>query len=577
MINVKDIQYDNASQRMKASAYIYNIGAKEAKERILETIDLKYSTLHRDGKIHIHDLETYKYTYNCLQMDVLKGFPYEQFSKYSASKKIMEIFNHFRNLIVKLGHEQSGGIGFPNFDEEISILFEKLNIPVNKYNLQFLRDNIESFIDWLNESHERNAQYSFYVTFNLGLSITEIGRFTSRATIEYFKDTSLAVIKPNIVFKVKRGVNYLPNDPNYDLYCLAIESTCKKMIPTYLLFDSSANKMFDPKKVAIMGCRTKVVANLFGEPRSIGRANISYISINLPMIPLKIQHNHSADGIDDKLNLFKEKWTETAVLVKEILLDRYHRLLYLKPTDFPCNYQYNLWITDFNSSRELEDIFKNGTLSVGFIGLSEAIEILSGEKYYYTQDNYSRTIALVKYMHEVVDGFKEQHNLNFTLLATSGEFISGRFPELDGKGFSHPVIGKKFYTNSFHVDVDSNLHPIKKIQLEGPFHIYCNGGCISYVEFSSAPLINTEAVREVIDTAIGHGVNYLGINFPLDECRRCGELGTFDNCPQCGNNDILQIRRVSGYLEDLNFFTAGKKAEEMQRKPNSYIKKRGGD
>ncbi|MHB8360736.1 MAG: anaerobic ribonucleoside-triphosphate reductase [Thermoplasmataceae archaeon] len=569
------IEYDNASQRLKPSAFIYNMGAKVSKERILETIEKKYSILHVEGRIHIHDLETYKYTYNCLQMDLLKGFPYKQISKYSNSRKLMEIFNHFRNLIIKLGHEQSGGIGFPNIDEEVSILFEKLNIPVSNENLKFLRDNIESFIDWLNESHERNAQYSFYVTFNLGLSITEVGRFMSKAIIEYFKDSSLSVTKPNIVFKVKQGVNYLPNDPNYDLFCLAIESTCKKMIPTYLLFDSSVNEMYDPKKVAIMGCRTKVVENLFGESSSIGRANIAYVSINLPRIALEIQRDYPSRNVDEKIDLFKKRWVETAVLVKDILLDKYHRLLNLKTSDFPCNNQFNLWVTDFMSAGSLEEIFKNGTLSVGFIGLSETIEVLSGKKYYSTQDNYARAIAIVKYMREVVDEFVEEYHLNFTLMATSGEYISGRFPEIDGKIFNHPIIEKKFYTNSFHVEVDSNIHPINKIQIEGPFHAYCNGGCISYVELSSAPINNTEAIREVIDTAIGHGVNYLGINFPLDECRGCGELGIFDNCSQCGGNDILRIRRVSGYLEDLNYFTAGKKAEEIQRKPNAYIKKSG--
>lgn len=571
MKGIKDIQYDNASQRMKASGYIYNVGAKEAKRRILDTIDKKYSILHREGKIHIHDLETYKYTYNCLQMDVLQGFPFKRFTNYSDFRKISEIFNHYRNLIMKLGHEQSGGIGFPNFDEEISILFEKLKIPDSDENLRVLGDNINSFIDWMNESHERNGQYSFYVTLNLGLSTCKVGRFTSKSAIEYFKDSSLDVIRPNIIFKIKRGMNYLPEDPNYDLFCLAVESTCKKMIPTYLLFDSSANEMYNSNKVAIMGCRTKVVANLFGEPRSIGRANIAYISINLPRIALEIDRDYPDMSIDEKFDLFQMRWTETAVQVKEILLDRYHRLLDLKPSDFPCNYKCSLWIQDFRTAESLEEIFKHGTLSVGFIGLSDAVEVLSGEKYYSTDENYARAITIVKHMREVVDGFMDEHHLNFTLLASSGELISGRFPGIDRDTFIHPIIEKGFYTNSFHVDVDSGLHPIQKIRYEGPFHIYCNGGCISYVEFSSAPLNNTEAVKEVIEAGISYGVNYLGVNFPLDECRNCGELGTFDDCTRCGSKDIYRIRRVSGYLEELEFFTAGKKAEVAHRRPNACI------
>lgn len=571
----ENIHYDNASQRLKASSHIFNVGSKEVKRRTLERLKPIFSSLHNDGKIHIHDLDTYSYTYNCLQMDVLQSFPYDRFNQFSDFRKISGIFDHYRNLILKLGHEQSGGIGFPNFDKEITVIFNRLNMEDNPTNRQVLRDSIESFIDWINETHERNCQYTFYVTLNLGLCTQEIGRFATRAAIEYFMNSSSDIIKPNIIFKVKKGVNYLPMDPNYDLFELAVKSTCKKMIPTYILFDSKSNEMWDPEKVAIMGCRTKVVANLFGEPRSIGRANIAYVTINLPRIALEIDRDFPDLSIDDKFKIFKQKWTETAVIVKDILLDRYNGLLKLKPEDFPCNYRFNLWIRDFKTADSLEEIFKTGTLSIGFIGLSEAVEVLSGEKYYSSHENYLRAIDFVKYMRNIIDGFRDKYNLNFTLLASSGEFISGRFPAIDRNYFNHSVIEKGFYTNSFHVDVDSGLHPLKKIMLEGPFHLLCNGGCISYVEFSSAPLNNTEAVKEIIEAAINNGVNYLGINFPLDHCRNCGYSGTFDSCPRCGGVDIHRIRRVSGYLEDLDFFTVGKKAEVAHRTPNLCINHKG--
>jgi len=547
-------KYDNASQRMKASGYIYNIGAKKAKEDVLNNINDEYSELHQNGKIHIHDLETYEYTYNCLQMDIIQGFPFKKFSEYSNFKKISEIFNYYKKIIIKLGHEQSGGIGFPNFDEEIYTIFKELNIENNTINRQVLKDSIESFVDWLNEVHVRNGQYSFYVTLNLGLSTTDLGRFVTKTLITYFMETTLDIIKPNIIFKIKKGINYSPEDKNYDLFNLAIKCTCKKMIPTYLLFDSKANEIYDPNKVAIMGCRTKVVANIYGESRSVGRPNIDYISINLPRIALEIEKEIKDQSFEEKIDLFKQKWKETADLVKDILIHRYKSLLKYEPSEFPCNYEYNLMIKDFKTAKSLEDIFKNGTFSVGFIGLSEAFEILSGEKYYSSEENINKALDIVKYMREVVDSYIEKYNMNFTLLASSGELISGRFPELDQNHFKHDVIEKEFYTNSFHVDVDSGMHPVKKIQTEGPFHIYCNGGCISYVEFSSAPLGNIEAVKEVIDAGIENGVNYLGVNFPLDKCNDCGELGTFDLCPVCGGDDIYRIRRVSGYLEQLDYF-----------------------
>ena len=573
---MKGIQYDNAAQRKTYVGSVYEAGTEIIKERVLNELDEKYSRLHREGEVHIHDLEAYGLTYNCLQMDVLRGFPYERLHKFSDFRKISEIFIHYKDLIVKLGNEQSGGIGFPNFDEEVAILFERLDIPESEENLQILRDSIKSFVDWVNGARERCGQVTYYVSLNLGLSTSKVGRLVTRCLIEYFKDSPLEVIKPNIIFKVKSGVNYLPEDKNYDLFCLAIESTCRKMIPTYLLFDSKANETYDPRKVAIMGCRTKVVADLFGEPRSVGRGNICYATINLPRIALEIDRDYPDKNVDEKFELFKEKWTETAVLTKEILLDRYHRLLRLDPDDFPANYGFNLWIRDFRTAESLEEIFKHGTLSVGFMGLSDAVQVLSGKKYYSSEKDYARALDLVMHMREVVDGFIREHNLSFTLLASSGEFISGRFPDIDREYFNHEVIDKGFYTNSFHVDVDSGLHPIQKIRLEGPFHVYANGGCISYVEFSSAPLGNTEAVKEVIEAGIRYGVNYLGFNFPLDRCRDCSELGTFDNCPRCGSEDIFRIRRVSGYLEELEFFTAGKKAEVVHRRPNAHISNNGG-
>jgi len=153
-------------------------------------------------------------------------------------------------------------------------------------------------------------------------------------------------------------------------------------------------------------------------------------------------------------------------------------------------------------------------------------------------------------------------------LGTSGEFISGRFPSEDKKYFTHPLIEKGFYTNSFHIDVDSRLSPFDKLKFEGPFHKFCNGGCISYIEFQSAPLENVEAISELIEFAIKYDVNYLGFNYPLDICKECGTEGTFDICCECNSTNILRIRRVSGYLEDVDFFTLGKKAEVARRKPN---------
>jgi ribonucleoside-triphosphate reductase len=574
---VKGIQFDNAAQRKTYVGWVYEVGTRAVQEHVLATIPEEFSRLHREGRIHIHDLEAYGQTYNCLQMDVLRGFPYGKLQGRPTFGRISGILDHFRDLVVKLGNEQSGGIGFPNFDADIETLFARLNIVDSRENLDILGDSLEAFIEWANQARDRCGQTTYYVSLNLGLATDTVGRFVSRKVLEYFRDSSLGIIKPNIVFKVKRGVNHLPGDPNHDLFRLALDSTCRKMIPTYLLFDSAPNAGLDPFKVAIMGCRTKVVADVVGEDRSVGRGNIDYVTINLPRIALEIDRTHHRATVDEKVRRFETEWASLAVSVKAILLDRYRRLLDLTADDFPCNQAFRLWLADFASpGHGLETVFRHGTLSIGFIGLSEAMEVLTGEKFYASAEGRGIALDIVRFMRRVVDGFRQDLGLNFTLLATSGEYISGRFPAIDSESFDHPVLGKGFYTNSFHVDVDSRLNPFEKLAVEGPFHAYANGGCISYVEFSSAPLDNTEAVAELVQGGVLHGVNYLGINFPLDRCLDCEERGTFDRCTRCGSERIERIRRVSGYLEDLDYFTPGKKAEVARRLPNAFVGTQGG-
>ena len=177
---------------------------------------------------------------------------------------------------------------------------------------------------------------------------------------------------------------------------------------------------------------------------------------------------------------------------------------------------------------------------------------------------------IVRKLREHVDYLRSDIGLNFSLLATPGEQISGRFAEADKKKFKHPVLEKGFYTNSFHAEVDSGLSIYDKLRLEGKFHALCNGGSISYVEFNDAPMENIEALEDLVAYASAQGVSYLGMNFPLDICRECGRKGTFDDCPACGSKNIRRIRRVSGYLEDLDYFTSGKKREVAKRRANEW-------
>jgi ribonucleoside-triphosphate reductase len=258
-----------------------------------------------------------------------------------------------------------------------------------------------------------------------------------------------------------------------------------------------------------------------------------------------------------KLNLILSK---TAELLKE----RMDKIISNDWTYMPYSHTHKTWL--INDS--VENMMKSGTLSIGFIGLSEAVEVLTGHKMHNNSLSLELAYKIVGHMRRFVDELREKENLNFTLLATSGEMISGRFCKIDKNIFNHPVHEKGFYTNSFHVEVDSLLTCFKKIDIESPFHNLCNGGCITYVEFESAPLDNLEALYELTQYSIKKGISYLGFNYPMDICLNCNNIGTFDVCNVCLSEDIKRIRRVSGYLEDLDYFTKGKLSEVKIRKAN---------
>ena len=564
---MKQLNNDNAANRTSYVGYVYNVGEKTFKNEILNSLKPEWSKLHKEGYIHIHDLDAYGLTYNCLTFDLIRKFPYEEFNNLSDSRKILRLFEFIKDLFTKLGNEQSGGMAFANFDNEIAEVLEKLNVNYENYK-ELISDSISELILWCNGNHSRMGQTSYYVTLNIGLAKNESARFIAKTLIDNFLNLGDLVFKPNIVFKVHDGVNLKKDDPNYDLLQLALTCTAKKMIPTYLLCDCKCDKEYNPENLSIMGCRTRVVSDLFGEDSVMGRGNIANISINLPRLALEVEQKYSELNIDEKMDKLMNAWDEIASITKDILLDRYYKTCKRDADDFPTNSSYHLWCEDFKGN--LEEVFKHGTLSLGFIGLSEAIEVITKEKYYSGIDNYIRTLGFVKHMRDYCDFLKNQYHLNFSLLATSGELISGRFIDFDKKLFKPDVdiFSKGYYTNSFHIDVDSRLPGYKKIQLEGLFHELCNGGCITYIELGEAPLNNVEGLEEYINIAIKAGVHYLGFNYPKDVCNDCGFTGVFDDCPHCKSKNITRIRRVSGYLEILDGFTKGKKAEEKNRRSN---------
>ena len=558
---------ENAADRYSYVGDVYRTGELARKKETLDAMPKEWSDLHRKGYIHIHDLDAHGLTYNCLTFNILNDFPYEEFRKKSDIRKIIGLFDYLKQLFADMGNEQSGGMALANFDNDLAAILTRVGFEMKEEYKEIFRASISDIIRWCNDTHTRMGTTGYYVTFNIGLAGDDLARFLAYTLLDEFEGSGDTVYKPNIVFKVVGGINRFPEDPNYDLFTKALLCSAKKMIPTYLLCDSAPNKEIDPAEIAVMGCRTRVVTDLFGRSTSVGRGNIDNISINLPRLACEVNQEHPDADRDTKLRLFTEKWDHVAQVTKDILLDRFRRTCERTSQDFPINASHNLWVEDFD---DIPSVFRHGTLSLGFIGLSEAMEVLTGKRFYSDPDAYMSALGFVKHMREYCDFLRGQYHLNFSLLATSGELISGRFIDIDKDEFADPhgIFKKGFYTNSFHINVDSDLPAFKKIQMEGLFHELCNGGCISYVELGEAPLGNDEGLREYVECAVKSGTHYLGFNFPKDVCRDCATSGVFDTCPVCGGKHITRIRRVSGYLEILDGFTQGKTNEEKARRAN---------
>lgn len=560
-------QNENAADRFSYAGEIFSLGEQTLKSELLDKMPGKWSELHRKGYIHIHDLDAYGLTYNCLALDIVRDFPFSKYYQANDIERINGVFGYITRLIESLGNEQSGGMAFANFDNDLAFIFSTLGVSLNDVNKTVLSSAIKEFIIWCNETHTRLGKTSYYVTLNLGLANNGLARYIAETVLDRFANCGDTVYKPNIVFKVSEKVNMDADSPNYYLFEKALLCTAKKMIPTYLLCDSKINCATCPEDLSVMGCRTRVVDDIYGKSGSVGRGNIANITINLPRLAMETVEEEKELSVEEKLIRFQKKWDDVASVVKEILLDRYAKVCRYGKEKFTVNVGHRLWCEDFKEDLNL--VFRHGTLSIGFIGLSEAMEVLTGKKFYNDIKTMIESVCFVQHMRDYCDFLRNEYNMNFSLLATSGELISGRFVEIDRKDFDYKrIFDKGFYTNSFHFDVDSGVTGFKKIQGEGIFHQYCNGGSITYVELKEAPIGNAEGLEEYVRYAVNSNVNYLGFNFPKDICKDCGASGVFDVCSECGSKNIIRIRRVSGYLEVLDGFTKGKKCEVKTRRAN---------
>ncbi|WP_459500120.1 anaerobic ribonucleoside triphosphate reductase [Bacillus sp. C1] len=429
----------------------------------------------------------------------------------------------------------------------------------------------EAFIHNSNSMHSRGGGQVPFISINYGTDTSKEGRLLIRQLLRATQSglgQGETPIFPIQIFKLKKGVNFEESDPNYDLFELALETTAERLFPNFSFLDAPFNAVYydgrPESEVCYMGCRTRVMSNIHGEETAIGRGNLSFTSINLVKLALISKSQAAFFGA---LNNYID-------LGVRQLLERFTYQCTKKARDFHFFYSQGVWRggEKLNPEDSVAEILQQGTLSIGFIGLAECLVVLTGKHHGEDKESWHLGKEIVTFMRQKMDKATEEHRLNFSLIATPAEGLSGKFVKRDREEFGmiSGVTNHNYYTNSFHIPVYYQIQAIDKIRLEGPFHALCNGGHITYIELDGAAVHNQKALKQIVQAMARYGVGYGSINHPVDRCKCCSYHGVIDNeCPICGNKEeqqIERIRRITGYLVgDMSKWNSAKRSEEADR------------
>ncbi|PBE17033.1 anaerobic ribonucleoside triphosphate reductase [Clostridioides difficile] len=443
--------------------------------------------------------------------------------------------------------------------------------------------SMEAFIHNLNTMHSRAGAQVPFSSVNFGTDTSEEGRMVTKNLLlsqERGLGNGETPIFPILIFKVKEGINLNPEDPNYDLFKLSCRVSAKRLFPNFSFLDAPFNAKYYKKgepdtEATYMGCRTRVLSNVCGSETVSGRGNISFTTVNLPRLGIKhgIINNEKAN-----LDGFFEELDEKINLIIEQLLERLEVQGNKKMKNFPFLMGQGVWkgSDDLGLEDTLKEVIKQGTLTIGFIGLAECLIALIGKHHGESKEAQELGLKIVSHMRHKMDEATDKYKLNFSLMGTPAEGLSGRFTKIDKKVYGEikGITDKEYYTNSFHVPVYYNISAYDKIEIEAPYHELTNAGHITYVELDGDPSDNLEAFETVIKAMKNLGIGYGSINHPVDRDPICGFSGviTSNICPVCGRNEdesdikFERIRRITGYLVGtVDRFNNAKKAEVRDR------------
>lgn len=559
-------------------------GANTAKEYYLETmIDPEIAELHRKGWIHIHDLDFYGWTTTCTQIELRKLFKGgfntghghlrepKSIGSYAALAAIAIQSNqndqHGGQSIVDFDYAMGDGVRL-TYQRYLREAFEIQASLVNSAELDYKTDihwredyarkkterdtyqAMEGLVHNLNTMHSRAGAQVPFSSINYGMDTSWEGRMAMQQLLlatEAGLGNGETPIFPIQIFRVKEGVNYNPEDPNYDLFKLAIRVSAKRLFPNFSFIDAPFNlKYWKPghpeTEVGYMGCRTRVMGNVCGPEIAPGRGNLSFTSINLPRLAIEADHD---------TNIFFIHLQEILRHVVNQLLARYVTQAERTVRNFPFLMGEGVWLDSdkLGPDDSVVEVLRHGTLSIGFIGLAETLKALTGHHHGESEEAQKLGLEIVQFIRDFCDHCSEELGLNFTCLATPAESLSGRFVKIDKKlyGEIEGVTDRDYYTNSFHIPVYFPISAARKIELEAPYHALTNAGHISYVEMDGDATKQLEAFEKIIRHMKECGIGYGSINHPVDRDPVCGYNGIIgDVCPKCGRRHrFVEVETIS--------------------------------
>ena len=669
---LKDITFSRASDSdMKrenanidsdtAMGTMLKYGSESAKQFYeMCVIDPKFARAHREGDIHIHDMDFYTLTTTCCQIDIRKLFKGGFSTGHGVLREPNDIASYAALACIAIQsnqNDQHGGQSICDFDyglaigvqktyrrlykkhlaEALSLLSDVENVKEfteemlgrvegeTKFVASLVMDatftaavhaalleagieedvarrsmdyaeksaygdadrttfqSMEALVHNLNTMHSRAGAQTPFSAVNYGMDTSAEGRMVIKNMLlatEQGLGSGETPIFPVQIFRVKDGVNCNPGDPNYDLFKLAMRCSAKRLFPNFSFMDAPFNLAYykgtPETEIAYMGCRTRVIGNQNDPEREIipGRGNLSFTSINLPRLAIR-----SKGDVDLFFDLLDAKLT----MVTNQLDERFEIQARKRAYNSPFLMGQGVWIDSENLKPEDEqrEVLKHGTMSVGFIGLAETLVSLTGKHHGESPESQRLGLEIVGHMRSYLDALSREKHLNYTLISTPAEGLSGRFVRMDRARYGEipHITDRDYYTNGFHVPVFYDINAFDKITVEAPYHALTNAGHISYVELDGDPTDNLEAFETIIRHMKESGMGYGSINHPVDRDPVCGYNGIIgDRCPKCGRTEndgdvpFERIRRITGYLVGtLDRFNDAKRAEESDRVKHDTI------